>query len=847
MGVYWGHPYFGKPPYLSILTLNRYQLDAIVKEYRPRLLDSLVWIFFDFVSLHQYIRDEDQESRFKQALDNMHLLYAHEAIEVYRITLLTPQSVRDECLAANRCRWRIPVFWEEEGKVMLVPVSKLHLNQTPYDDRGWCQAEAQWAALRASLKDGNPVPLPPDMFRSQMTQLQFTHRDDAGKVFELQEKIFREKTASTTRLLVEDLDDAKLATLVVALPFYSALKELVVNASSEHAWKVALGVVESGASDIQIECGNLRDEDAVALAADLSRESGRHLERLHLKCADIGELGRNALQQMREHHDSVSRGRRGPVDLVIEVSGSPRTTLCIVVAKREGRELREAKPLAAAAILAGSSASLAPLTVRCLEGSTFQLHVDSVETGWDVQRRVAGRVGRSAESIVLTSGDRVLDPCQPLLQQAQDREVTYVIRKLGAGYAVRCIERAFAGNALAEDTDAKAEIVALTFGVFFNQSFEGLQLPSGLQTLTFGVFFNQSLEGLQFPSSLQTLTFGRDFNQSLEGLALPSGLQTLTFGDKFSQSLTGVQLPSGLQTLTFGGPFNEKQSLKKLQLPSGLQTLTFGDKFNQSLEGLRIPSVLRTLTFGHDFNQSLEGLQLPSGLQTLTFGCAFNQSLEGLQIPSGLQTLTFGDKFNQSLTGLQLPSGLQTLTFGCAFNQSLEGLQLPSGLQTLAFGRDFNQSLDTLRLPSGLQILAFGDKFNQSLAGLQLPSGLQTLTFGDKFNQSLEGLQLPSGLRTLTFGVFFNQSLEGLQFPSGLQTLTFGRDFNQSLEGLQLPSGLQTLTFGEKFNQSLEGLQLPSGLQTLTFGEFYNQSLEGLQLRSSLLRVSTRLVQVDTA
>ena len=96
----------------------------------------------------------------------------------------------------------------------------------------------QWAALRAGLKEGSPFPLPPLMFRAQMSQPKFRHRDDADNVFKLQAKIFHEKASSTTRLLVEDLDAEKSAVLVAALPFYSNLKELVASSSPEIAWKL---------------------------------------------------------------------------------------------------------------------------------------------------------------------------------------------------------------------------------------------------------------------------------------------------------------------------------------------------------------------------------------------------------------------------------------------------------------------------------------------------------------------------------------------------------------------------------------------------------------------------------
>ena len=149
--------------------------------------------------------------------------------------------------------------------------------------------------ILADLDEGrNPVPLPPDMFRARMQQLKFTHREDSEKVFKLQAKVFHQKAASTTRLLIENLDDDKIAVLAAALPFYTKLEELVVRGSPENAWKMALAVAESGACSIEIACDNVRDEDAIAFAADLSKEKCSHLQRLHLKCETIGELGRQA-------------------------------------------------------------------------------------------------------------------------------------------------------------------------------------------------------------------------------------------------------------------------------------------------------------------------------------------------------------------------------------------------------------------------------------------------------------------------------------------------------------------------------------------------------------------------
>ncbi|CAE7803819.1 unnamed protein product [Symbiodinium sp. CCMP2592] len=148
----------------------RFQLDAIVEEFRPRLLDSVVWIFYDFVSLHQYSRSEDQERLFRRALRDIFVLYSHDAVDVHRIEMLTPEGVRERCVAAHGSK--IFVYWKEDQKMMQVLISKLKWNETPYEQRGWCRSEREWSALRTWMKGENPVPLPPDMFRARMQQIE---------------------------------------------------------------------------------------------------------------------------------------------------------------------------------------------------------------------------------------------------------------------------------------------------------------------------------------------------------------------------------------------------------------------------------------------------------------------------------------------------------------------------------------------------------------------------------------------------------------------------------------------------------------------------------------------------
>ena len=177
------------------------------------------------------------------------------------------------------------------------------------------------------------------------------------------------------------------------------------------------------------------------------------------------------------------------------------------------------------------------VSVYCLAGSSFELEVDSAQTGWEAAEQIAARVGQPAGLLVLTSGGCFVEQCQMLLDQVQHDEISYAVRKLGAGRVTMLWQNLLEQKTLF-DVAALNETMSLTW-LSSQQLNKSIQLPSSLQSLEFGCRFNQRLDGIQLPSNLQSLTFGFDFNQSLESIQLPSSLQSLTFGYWFNQSLDG--------------------------------------------------------------------------------------------------------------------------------------------------------------------------------------------------------------------------------------------------------------------------------------------------------------------
>ena len=145
-----------------------FQLAQIAEKYSKHIGNGLTWVFLDYVSLFQFRRTPEEDRWFYKALEGMHILYAHEAVEVTILVDLTPEHLK-----SAREVW---AFSEAEGLVVLMSIAMLRLNATPHHLRGWCQAEKQWALLRGLLLAGC-VPLCPDAFKQLMQEMRFTHRN----------------------------------------------------------------------------------------------------------------------------------------------------------------------------------------------------------------------------------------------------------------------------------------------------------------------------------------------------------------------------------------------------------------------------------------------------------------------------------------------------------------------------------------------------------------------------------------------------------------------------------------------------------------------------------------------
>ena len=188
-------------------------------------------------------------------MQNMHVLYSHDETWTFRIEELTPGLHGP----GPELPGTVEVFHLPKGAVATVALAELrnvdgegrcgpgcgdscphlHRNDVPYLHRGWCAAEVQWSLARVAAWRSlripfrglcSAAPTAPTEFRTfaEGGVLRFTHRCDLEPVVQLQEKVFREKSAAATGLYLGDLPEAQVQVLSRALCHYRHLEVLEV-------------------------------------------------------------------------------------------------------------------------------------------------------------------------------------------------------------------------------------------------------------------------------------------------------------------------------------------------------------------------------------------------------------------------------------------------------------------------------------------------------------------------------------------------------------------------------------------------------------------------------------------
>ncbi|CAK9037269.1 Uncharacterized protein SCF082_LOCUS22075, partial [Durusdinium trenchii] len=179
-------------------------------------------------------------------------------------------------------------------------------------------------------------------------------------------------------------------------------------------------------------------------------------------------------------HMGATHGRDVPLPDDAACEAMLRTFIALDLERAE-RLLRRADELVAEARRSRRSQVW---TISGLDGASFQLPVDETTTVGDLSKTITTRIGvKAGRKLILSHGCELLgDSSKPLQQEVCGQEISYVVRQVCAleaaiGLRSELAERA-RDHQLATVTDA---ISGLTFGLAFNQSLEGVTLPSSLQ------------------------------------------------------------------------------------------------------------------------------------------------------------------------------------------------------------------------------------------------------------------------------------------------------------------------------------------------------------------------------
>ncbi|CAJ1440750.1 unnamed protein product, partial [Effrenium voratum] len=240
-------------------------------------LQDTDWVFYDYMSLFQYFRnDVDQERSFRLGMDNMHLLYSHEGTTTARLEELTPDKSRKSDTDT------VSVFSAKLARVVPVPVGELTHNATPYQCRGWCVAEREWSATRSTSNASGHLTEAKShktLTMGQLNREQFLTLLVALKNYPQLERLELKNCDIEVAALCEAIETSPITA--VQLEGIGASKAVEAVKGLMHLEK--LRVIAANA------CG-LADAEAAILAEELKRWMRGKLE-LHLNNNSLGKKG----------------------------------------------------------------------------------------------------------------------------------------------------------------------------------------------------------------------------------------------------------------------------------------------------------------------------------------------------------------------------------------------------------------------------------------------------------------------------------------------------------------------------------------------------------------------------
>lgn len=340
-------------------------------------------VFVDYMSMYQKPRTAEQDQAFKNALQQMDVLYAHQMTVKFRLTWQLS-------MATGLPYWARGWPWFETAVAAMISSSwhVLDLGQVDwtkpiaYYKRKWAKTDSEdterismryegaarsfeelatqgsyhyrneTVGIAALLKHGRRPPQLPDAFAAEITAKKFTNDADVEAVIKMHARVCTQVLAGVETLSYNELgwgpfEAADLAKMILACPKLKSL-ELYKNPWGDRGVAALASGLASGLANgnalpgalesiefFGLDCTNVGDAGAIGIASLIRNGKLPKLNHLRFYAGAIGDAGFTALKEaMRAlphfclvelHENPDSEGKRAfESELAIEPDYVPQ-------------------------------------------------------------------------------------------------------------------------------------------------------------------------------------------------------------------------------------------------------------------------------------------------------------------------------------------------------------------------------------------------------------------------------------------------------------------------------------------------------------------------------------------
>ncbi|MDR0731393.1 MAG: leucine-rich repeat protein [Treponema sp.] len=434
---------------------------------------------------------------------------------------------------------------------------------------------------------------------------------------------------------------------------------------------------------------------------------------------------------------------------------------------------------------------------------------------------------------------------QPGVEYLVEAALPSDISSIAAGMFRDCV------NLKEIDLSAYTSLVSIGERAFRQCSWEGLKLPSGLETIgPYAFWSSHGFTSLSFPASLtaigdsafaacsalHTIAFDNGMSgtigesafadcSSLATVNFPAGISAIGNRAFAGTALVTADLSATAIALFYPAAFSDCPNLETLNLPSGTTSSWYWDTWDRSSNKLHdVPNLkLLTIPATHTIPEEALPFTLLQGTD-LKFAVApehpvYEAVLDGRALVNKtLKKLLWGPSLSGEIT---IPPGVSLIgRYAFSKNTNITKVVISDEVRTLepyAFEGCATQVVLGTKLRELANNVFYG---NSNMGDLAIPANIRIIRANAFNSAGVQKVTLQNGITTIEDSAFVNSTLASINFPASIVTLgaAFG---GTQLSSVDL-SALETVTEIRGFNNcpNLVSVILPPRLFTLGAGAF---------------------------